>query len=105
MERMSFIYRTPVFRAIRLLSEMDMYKNCRNIFSGTLRVRPSQSLSGETNQRIVYFDGTKVQINEELRMKNEEFLNGECVLQEDERRTSRDVLVSGAALLCYYWLC
>ena len=34
---------------------------------GTLRVRPSQSPSGETNQRIVYFDGTKVQINEELR--------------------------------------
>lgn len=39
------------------------------------------------------------------KMENEEFLNGECVLQEDERRTSRDVLVSGAALLCYYWLC
>ena len=25
------------------------------------------------------------QKNEELRMKNEEFLNGECVLQEDVR--------------------
>ncbi len=28
---------------------------------------PLPTLPGETNLRIVYFDGTKVQINEELR--------------------------------------